>query len=343
MARLVDPSALWKIVRAGNVRARLRANRDGAAAIRLSVAGAAVETGLLDALADGDVTTQALARRLGVVDEPLLVAFLRAVAAMGLASGGGDDGPWRLTAHGRAVVDDDLVGAAYEAFAGFHTGLYREMGSLLAGGPARRDVVEQGELIARISAGFEPVVQGALTRAVSERGPRRVLDIGCGAGRELAVMLEAAPAAVGVGIDIDDDAVVLAGRTLAERGLAGRAQVLHADVREAASGPLAEPFEFVLLANVLYYVPMAERVGLLRRIAGLMTPGGVLFLVTTVATPQFFSRHFDLLLRAQEGEMELSSADVLAGQLTEAGFRPEQPRPVAPGAPAITLGAVLPG
>ncbi len=343
MPTMTNPFALWKVVRAGNLPARVRANRDGVAAIRLHVAGAAVDTGLLDALADGGGTTGELARRLGATDESLFGAFLRVVEAMGLIAGGTQGGTWRLTARGRAVVDDDLVRAAYQAFPGFHTALYRDLDPLLRGGPPRRDVAEQGELIARISAGMEPVVLDALTRAVAERGPRRVLDIGCGAGRELAAMLAAAPGADGVGIDTDAGVTALADRTLAERGLAGRAQVLHADIREPPSGLLAAPFEFALLANVLYYVPMAERVDLLRQVAGLLAPGGVLFVVTTVATPQFFSRHFDLLLRAQQGGMELSTAGVLADQLTEAGFRPQRPRPLAPGAPVITLAAIVPG
>jgi SAM-dependent methyltransferase len=335
---------MWKIVRAGNLRARLRANRDGGAALRLNVAGAAVRTGLLDALADGGATTRELAQRLSAGDEALLGAFLRVAVAVGLLRAEGIDGPWQLTARGRAVVGDDLVRAAYEAFTGFHTGLYRELGVLLAGGAGRRDVADEGELIARVSASFAPLVLGVLTEAVSERRPRRVLDIGCGAGLELAAMVEAAPGAEGVGVDVDADATRLAERTLADWGLAGRAHIVHTDVREASrdvSGPFAEPFDFILLANVLYYLPMSERVPLLRAVARLLSPGGVLFVVTTVAAPQFFSRHFDLLLRAQEGEMELSTADELAGQLTEAGFMPERPRPIAPGAPVVTVAAVL--
>ena len=342
MAARINAPAMWKVVRAGNLRARLRANRDGVAALRLHVAGAAVQTGLLDVLADGAATTDELARRLRAADRSILAAFLRAVAAAGLVRGAGDDGPWQLTDQGRAVAGDDLVRAAYEAFPGFHTALYRELGPLLAGGPKRRDVAEQGELIARVSAAFEPLVLGALNRAIAGRRPWRVLDIGCGAGLELAAMLEAAPGAEGVGIDVDGGAAALAGRTLTERGLGGRSRVLQADLREV-TGELGEPFDFALLANVLYYLPMADRVPLLRSIADLLAPGGTLFVVTTVATAEFFSRHFDLLLRAQEGAMELSSAEVLVDQLSEAGLRPERPWPIAPGTPVVTVTAIAAG
>jgi SAM-dependent methyltransferase len=346
MSRFIEAPALWKVLRTGDLRARLRATRDGVAAIRLHVAGAAVQTGVLDALAAGSASTADLARRTGATEERLLDTFLRVVASAGLIRAEGDGGPWRLTGRGRAVIDDPLVRASYQGFPGLHTALYRELGPLLAGGPPRRDIAENGELIARLSGGFEPLILGALARAVTERAPRRVLDVGCGAALELSAMLAAAPQAEGVGVDVDADAVGLAGRTLASRGLTDRAQVLHLDVREAAldpSGALARPFDFALLANVLYYLPMSERVAFLRTIAELLAPGGALFVVTTVAAPQFFSRHFDLLLQAQEGQMELSDADTLADQLRQAGFEAEAPKPVAVGTPVVTLVAVRTG
>ena len=335
----METPALWKILRAGNVRARMRATRDGLAAIRLHAGSAALESGVLDALAAGPATASELARELHLADEKLLTALLRVAASTGLLRADGEQ--WRLTDHGRAAIDDDLVRATYLAFPGFHTALYRELGTQLAGGSPRRDVIEQGELIARLSGGFEPLVLGVLTRAVRERAPRRVLDVGCGKALELVAMLEAAPVASGVGIDVDAGAVELAGRTLAERGLTDRAEVVHTDVRAAAG--LGAPFDFALLANVLYYLPMAERVDLLRDVAALMAPGGTLFVTTTVAAPQFFSRHFDLLLQAQEGQMELSDAATLADQLTRAGFTPGPVRSVGAGLPIVTVTATLRG
>ncbi|MGY1640068.1 methyltransferase domain-containing protein [Geodermatophilus sp. SYSU D00703] len=310
---MLGARATWQLLRAGELRARLRATREGQTAVRLHLVGAAVETGLLDALTDGRASSDDLVRRTGTADPELFAAFLRVVAAAGLVRG--NDTAWELTRAGRAVVRDDLVRATYEAFSGFHTGVYRELRTQLVGGPPRRDV--------------------------AERRPRRVLDVGCGAGLELAAMLAAAPAAVGVGVDVDAGAVALAGRTLARRGLDERAEVLRADVREL--GGRVDPVDLALLANVVYYVPAAERVALLRAVAGLLVPGGVLVVVTTVATPHLFSRHFDLLLRAQEGAMELPDAGALLTELTAAGLRPQPPRRLAPGTPLVAVVATRPG
>jgi SAM-dependent methyltransferase len=350
MARLISPRPMFQMMRAGDLRARFRAAQDGQAALRLQVVSAALATGVLDALAQAPASTAELAGRTGAKDSDLLEAFLRVAAVAGLIDGGGDpDGVgarWRLARAGRAVVEDDLVRASYEGFGGFHTDLYRRLRPVLAGEARRHDIDEQGEVIARMAAGFDTFVHDLLRRTVAERRPRRVLDVGCGAGLQLAAMLEAAPGATGVGVDVDAGAAALAGRTLRERGLDGRARVEAVDIRAAlAEGPdgaLADPVDLALLANVVYYLPPSERVPLLRAVAGVLAPGGTLLVITTAAMPQLFSRHLDLLLRAQEGEMQLPDAGALVRQLAEAGLDPEPPRSVVPGTPLIAVAARLP-
>jgi cyclopropane fatty-acyl-phospholipid synthase-like methyltransferase len=170
--------------------------------------------------------------------------------------------------------------------------------------------------------------------------PARVLDVGCGAGQNLAAMLAAAPAAEGTGIEVDDAVADLAERLLARRGLAGRARVLRGDVAAlAAGGRAGGPYDLALLANVVYYLPLAERVPLFRALAGLLSEGGALLVTTTAATPDPFSRHFDLLLRAQGGGMELPEVEPLRRQLAEAGLRPAPARRLAPGQPLVAVPA----
>ncbi|MGK5169060.1 methyltransferase domain-containing protein [Geodermatophilus sp. CPCC 205761] len=333
---MISARATWRLVRAGNLPARLRATRDGQTAVRLQIVGAALDTGVLDALAERPATTADLAARTGATDTALLAAFLRVLEAAGLAEGRA--GTWRLGKQGRVVLDDDVVRASYEAFAGFHTDLYRDLRPQLAGGPARRDVTERGGVIARISAALEPFIEEVLTRTVAELRPERVLDVGCGAGLQLAAVLDAAPGARGIGVDTDEPAVAIARQTLERRGLAGRATVLHGDVREQQ----LDPVDLALLANVVYYLPLGERVAFLRDIGRLLAPGGALVVVTTAATPHLISRHFDLLLRAQEGAMELPDTAELVTQLTAAGLRPGEPERITPGAPIVAVVATRP-
>jgi SAM-dependent methyltransferase len=330
------------MVRGGDVASRIRAIRDGQAAVRLGLVAAGLRTGVLDALQRGPVSTSLLAERIEATNVPLLEAFLRVLEEAGLVSS--SDGAWRLTRRAARALGDDVVRATYEAFAGYHTGTYRELHDQLQGRSVRHDIRDHGDLIARLSVAVQPLITELLTRTVKEHRPSRVLDVGCGAGLQLATMLEAAPGAQGIGVDVDEGAAALARRTLAERGLADRARVLTGGLTTiAASGStsIGGPVDLALLANLIYYVPVTERAGFLAKIAELVRPGGVVLLITTAAAPSLFSRHFDLLLKAQEGAMELPDLDQLGDQLRQAGFAPSTPERLTPGEPLYAVVAVL--
>jgi predicted O-methyltransferase YrrM len=334
MSRLV---ATAKLLRGGGL-PWLRVARDGLAAIRLAVGAAGLSTGVLECLRDGSADTASLRARLGLDDGDLLEPWLRVLQAHGFVRASA--GRWSLSRRGRRLLDDEVLRAAYEGFAGFHTGLYRDLPDQVRGGPPRRDIAAQGETIAQLTRAMEPVLHEALVTAVREVRPARVLDVGCGAGQNLAAVLAAAPAAEGTGIEVDDAVAGLAERLLAQRGLTGRARVLRGDVVAlAAGGEAGGPYDLALLANVVYYLPFAERVPLFRALAGLLAEGGALLVTTTAATPDPFSRHFDLLLRAQGQGMELPEVEPLRQQLAEAGLRPAPARQLAPGQPLIAVAA----
>ena len=334
MSRLL---ATAKLLRGGGL-PWLRVARDGLAAVRIAVGAAGLSTGVLECLRDGPADTASVRAQLGLDDGGLLEPWLRVLQGHGFvrASAGG----WALSRRGRRLLDDEVLRGAYEGFAGFHTGLYRELVHQLHGGPPRRDIAEQGETIAQLTRAMEPVLHEALGAAVREVRPTRVLDVGCGAGQNLAAMLAAAPTAQGTGIEVDEAVADIAERLLAQRGLAGRTRVLRGDVMALADGGEAGgPYDLVLLANVVYYLPLAERVPLFRALAGLLSEGGAVLVTTTAATPDPFSRHFDLLLRAQGRGMELPEVEPLRQQLAEAGLRPAPARWLVPGQPLVAVPA----
>jgi predicted O-methyltransferase YrrM len=334
VSRLV---ATAKLLRGGGL-PWLRAARDGLAAIRLAVGAAGLSTGVLECLRNGPADTASVRARLDLDDGGLLEPWLRVLQAHGLVRASAER--WSLSRRGRRLLDDEVLRAAYEGFAGFHTGLYRDLPSQLHGGPPRRDVAEQGETIAQLTRAMEPVLHEVLVAAVREVRPARIVDVGCGAGQNLAAMLAAAPDAEGTGIEVDDAVAGLAERLLAQRGLAGRARVLRGDVTAlAAGGRAGGPYDLALLANVVYYLPPAARVPLFRALAGLLSESGTLLVTTTAATPDPFSRHFDLLLRAQGEGMELPEVEPLRRQLADAGLRPDPARRLAPGQPLVVVAA----
>lgn len=326
---------MLQIARSGDVRARLTAVRDGQAAVRMAAVGAGLRTGVLDLLQLSPESTAALAERGGWSDESLVEALMKVLSGLGLVREA--QGRWTLTGRGRAVLEDDVVRATYEGFSDYHVGLYQEIGQQLTGGPGRRDVHDKGDVIARLSRAMDPFVLEALGKEVEQRRPRTVLDVGCGSGSHLVHMLRGAPSASGVGIEMDAAAVNLARATLAAARLDGRAEIVEGDVRDVLDLSMGA-FDLVLLANVIYYLPVDARVPLLGTVAEHVTPGGAVMVVTTALTDALFSRHFDLLLRTQEGgEMGLPDVDVLCDQLRAAGLTPGKPRRIALGEPLTAV------
>ena len=184
---------------------------------------------------------------------------------------------------------------------------------------------------------MDEFVLAELDRLVERRPPTRLLDLGCGAAAHLRHVLHRVPGAAAVGVETDESAAALAVAAVEQDGLTDRAEIVVADAREYLETRPDETFDLVLLANVIYYVPLGDRVALLSTLADRLRPGGRLLLVTTALTDDSFSRHFDLLLRAQRGGAELPDMQVLAGQLREAGLEPETPRRKAAGEPLTAL------
>jgi SAM-dependent methyltransferase len=328
--------AAWRTLRCGAGPARLRALRDAQGTVRLAVASAALSTGVLEALRDRMLTTAQLAEEIQATDVALLAAWLRVLESGRYVTAHANH--WTLASAGRHLLGDPTLRAVAEAFPGYHSGLYRDLPGQLAGGPARTDVREHGELIARLSRGTEHFVTELLRSTVAAEAPARVLDVGCGSGADLATMLEAAPAATGVGVEVIPEAADLAERTFAQRGVAERAALHRGELRDLIGrGALGGGYDIALYSQAIYYVPLADRVDVFRDVASLLSDRGVLLVVTTAAERTLFSRHFDLLLRAQGAGMELPDLDELADQLRAAGLHPEPARRLVPGQPLVAV------
>jgi len=174
-------------------------------------------------------------------------------------------------------------------------------------------------VIARASRLVEPALTPWLRSLVTERRPRRILDVGCGTGIYLIHAATAGgPQLTGLDVDLDATVVGLARQQLADAGVAERFQVRHADIRTAQLP--AASFDLVLLFQNVYYFAEDERPDLLRRLHGLLTPSGALVLASLFASRSLAAVHYDLLFRATASCAPLPRRQQLDRQLRDAGF-----------------------
>lgn len=326
----MDVRPLLTVLRASS-RSRLAALRLARPSLRLAMTAGAIESGVLAAL-DQPRSADALADELDYSDRELLRAFLDTLTADGLLQC--SDGRYRRTRRATGALTDRVARSTYQAFGDYHTGLYRELRGQLAGGQGRKDVTARAEVIAGLSEFMAPFVHREIERVVGAAPARRVLDLGCGTGHHLATMLEVASEAEGVGIELDPATAEAAQRDLRQR-FGHRVEVRTGDVRSVLESE--DGFDVALAANVIYYFAESERTALLSELGSRLTENGRLLIVTTALNDELFSRHFDLLLRAQQGDMGLPQLDVLQRQLGDAGLRVTGQKRLTPAEPLYAV------
>jgi len=164
----------------------------------------------------------------------------------------------------------------------------------------------------------------AIEEALLARLPKgrlgRLLDIGCGTGRMLALLGPRAESALG--IDLSRRMLALARTRIAEQGIA------NCSVRQADMARIPLPdasFDLVLLCMVLHYAD--DPASVLAEAARLVAPGGTVAVIDLAP-----HRRDDLIRRLAHTTAGLSAAEV-ARPLAAAGLAVSPP---------VTVGGALP-
>ncbi len=112
-----------------------------------------------------------------------------------------------------------------------------------------------------------------LVEAATGPAPR-VLDLACGTGSITERLLARLPQAVSVGVDLDPALLAIAEGHFREEP---RLTLVTADLKDPAwTGRLpAGPFDAVVTATALHWLPTEDLVRVYRDLAGLLRPGGV--------------------------------------------------------------------
>jgi SAM-dependent methyltransferase len=280
-----------------------------------------------------------LADRVGATRTDLLEAWLAVgVAVRELRF----EGRYRVRGRrARALAAGDPVLAAhYRSMLDYQAGPYDDLAELLVAAPGegRDDLDRHAALIAVVSRAAAPFVTPLLARAVAERRPGHVLDLGCGTGVYLRSLLELAPEATGVGVELAADVAAEAQAALDAHGLGDRGRVVAGDAREFLQAT-ADRYELVTLLNNVYYFDPSARVRLYEAARTVLTDDGELLIATMITPGSPASTHLNLMLVAQSGPAVLPVAGEVESDLRRAGFGTVESSRLVPGEPFVGIRA----
>jgi SAM-dependent methyltransferase len=242
---------------------------------------------------------------------------------------------------GRALAEGDhLLVAHYRSMLEYQVGPYADLASLLRDDPGtgRDDLDRYAEDIARVSLAAAPFVRSLLRDIVTEVRPVRVVDAGCGSGDYTKAVLQSDPAVEVDGIDLSEEVIVAARRRLDDAGLGGRARLHAGDIEDWLRGRQGR-FDLVLLLNNVYYFDPARRPDLYRQIAGCLTGGGEMLVVSMTTPGSIAAAHLDFMLTCQGGAASLPRRADLVADIAGAGFEIVEVRRLVPTEPFVGVRA----
>jgi len=309
----------------------LRSLRDGRLAALMGVAAnlksfyklafltAAAEAGLLQQLASGPATLNALAESFAAVGQgkDALQAWLQMGVHLRLLSLGPRGYTLRGLAKMLARSENDPALALAQEVAGLHHKLITATIPKLRNGELWNLADQDGELIARSSRVFEPFQSEVIQRLFPSRGVLRLLEIGCGSGVYLRYATTRNPALTALGVELQPAVAEMARKNLRSWGLDGRVLIEEGDIRTKARG---ESFDLATLYNNIYYFPVEERVALFQHIAHFLTRGGFLLVTTCCQGGSLGAEALNLWAAATRGAGRLPGQDELVRQLRQAGY-----------------------
>ncbi len=294
-----------------------------------------IELGLFRALAEAPgLTAEALAERLG-----LKLHHVRT---------------WCWTAHGQGLLDSDedsrfrlaphmdaiLANPGHPRYLGG----YAQLGTRVAAEDFRRSVEAfrtgqvkpfqgRGEafahLIAQSTWGLQVVTAKKILPGIDGLAARlgaggTVLEVGCGTGNFLVQVAKAFPGARAVGVDLDADSLAIAGRRIADAGLADRASARLGTVEDVVK---PGSVDVVVMIEVLHEIAQDIRPAVVRQCAQALKPGGWLLVVDeTYPSTLAQTREADYRFPLQTGIEELTWGNVIPTReeqermLGDAGF-----------------------
>ncbi|MCP4133245.1 MAG: methyltransferase domain-containing protein [bacterium] len=300
----------------------MRMTKDWQKFIRWHFLYTAMESGLIDLLKK-PASKDEIIQKLDIKRPDLLEPLLDVGCSLGELSC--KKGLYRV----RGKRTRMLSGKSSEMFQAFlrvgvtyYNSVYEHAPSRFKGAPNGNYLEYIGPMVAAFAKVFEPFNRNFINGLVAGKGPKNILDVGCGSGLNIKLAAEANPWLSGIGIDIDRSVAEQARQNLAHWGLKENFSITSGDIRNF-SKDFEGKFDFITLYNIIYYFPNNERAELFRSLRGMLAPGGSLAIVNSVAGygSSFGTANLDMALRSIKGCYPLPELKDLAAQLKESGFQ----------------------
>ena len=153
-------------------------------------------------------------------------------------------------------------------------------------------------------------------------GDRRVLDLGTGDGRLLALLLADRPGIIGVGLDFSEPMLEAAQERFADDG---RVELVKHDLAEPLPGEALGPFDAIVSSFAIHHLEHERKRALYGEIFDLLEPGGVFANLEHVASPTHrLHLAFLAAIGTKSGEEDASNrlldVETQLGWLRELGF-----------------------
>jgi SAM-dependent methyltransferase len=161
-------------------------------------------------------------------------------------------------------------------------------------------------------------------RARLAGGEPRYLELGCGLGGAMLLLLQRYPGLTAVGVDLAGDLLDRAAAQATALGVAGRARFV---LEDAAAFTDPEPFDVVFWSQ--FFFPAASRVKTMANVYDRMRPDGLVIVPTLIppgTSPADPQTALDVLL-TQSWDIPALTPDELCTELTTAGFVDPAVRP----------------
>jgi 2-polyprenyl-3-methyl-5-hydroxy-6-metoxy-1,4-benzoquinol methylase len=185
-----------------------------------------------------------------------------------------------------------------------------------------------GELFARSSRTVEPFLTNIVDDIIPQTGECSLLEVGCGSGIYIKRACDRNPNLNAVGLDLQNKVADFARENVTVWQITDRVKIEANDIRDYTS---EYKYDIITFFNLIYYFPIYERIDVLRKLKGLVRPGGQVAITSLCPINEPSIQLMNLWSSMTEGCGPLPNPEQVIDQCREAGFRKFEITKLMPG------------